>query len=70
MNLLSWRAGRQLGVGAFGRVFEGMNEDTGDFLAVKEVQMYGTDREISDKARGLEREISIMSRLTHPNIVR
>uniref|UniRef100_A0A6U2ALD6 Protein kinase domain-containing protein n=1 Tax=Hemiselmis andersenii TaxID=464988 RepID=A0A6U2ALD6_HEMAN len=70
MYPVRWKAGRQLGAGAFGRVFEGMNEETGDFLAVKEVQMYGSNKEIEERAKALEREISIMARLRHPNIVR
>jgi hypothetical protein len=57
-------------IGAFGRVVEGLNEDTGQFFAVKEVELYGSDREWTNRVKNLEREISIMARLEHPNIVR
>jgi serine/threonine protein kinase len=59
-----------LHAGAFGRVVEGLNEDTGHFFAVKEVELYGSDREWANRVKNLEREISIMARLEHPNIVR
>ena len=68
---LSWQRGELLGVGAFGRVFLGLNEDTGELLAVKEVLLSGSTMEkAAEQLRGLEAEVSLLRTLSHPNIVR
>ena len=103
---LKWTRGSFLGEGAFSRVYLGLNEDTGEFLAVKELFMEslvefvddegedytttegeekktssnnneGGSRSDNDssKSRGnrmfkLEKEVNIMRKLQHQNIVR
>ena len=37
---IRWRKGELIGCGAFGRVYMGMNLDSGELLAVKQVQSY------------------------------
>ena len=69
-----WTRGDALGAGSFGSVYLGLNSDTGELFAVKEVTL---DRRL-DASRGdpaaaveqLEREVDLLSRLQHPNIVR
>lgn len=34
---LSWTKGKLIGAGAFGRVFQGLDDDTGQIVAVKQV---------------------------------
>lgn len=36
---MRWQKGDLIGVGAFGRVYVGLDEDTGELLAVKEVRL-------------------------------
>lgn len=36
-----WRKGELIGCGAFGRVYMGMNLDSGELLAIKQVKFYG-----------------------------
>jgi hypothetical protein len=36
---IRWRKGEMIGLGAFGQVFMGMNLDSGELLAVKEVRI-------------------------------
>lgn len=36
---MRWQRGELIGAGAFGRVYIGMNEDTGELLAVKQVMI-------------------------------
>jgi mitogen-activated protein kinase kinase kinase len=96
---LKWTRGSFLGEGAFSRVYLGLNEDTGEFLAVKELFMDSLveffdddddeddttevekkhncnfDNDDSSKSRGnrmfkLEKEVNIMRKLQHQNIVR
>lgn len=68
---LRWQRGELLGTGAFGRVFLGLNEDTGELLAVKEVLLSGSTMErAAEQLRSLEAEVDLMRSLSHPNLVR
>ena len=70
-HALRWQRGELLGTGAFGRVFLGLNEDTGELLAVKEVLLSGTTMErAAEQLKSLEAEVALMLELSHPNIVR
>ena len=66
-----WTRGDGLGAGSFGSVYLGLNADTGELFAVKEVVV---DDHRRDRSRAvveqLAREVETLSRLQHPNIVR
>eukprot|EP01028_Stygiella_incarcerata_P006944 TRINITY_DN2833_c0_g1_i1.p1 TRINITY_DN2833_c0_g1~~TRINITY_DN2833_c0_g1_i1.p1 ORF type:complete len:1467 (-),score=347.38 TRINITY_DN2833_c0_g1_i1:173-4573(-) len=64
-----WRLGEFLGRGAYGSVYLGMNSETGELIAVKRVAVSEKD-EKSEQLKALEREIGLMKKLQHPNIVR
>ncbi|KAJ4745879.1 Mitogen-activated protein kinase kinase kinase NPK1 [Rhynchospora pubera] len=70
---IRWRKGEMIGCGAFGQVFMGMNLDSGELLAVKQV-LIGTSNASKEKAqahiRELEEEVKLLKNLSHPNIVR
>ncbi|KAM3142588.1 hypothetical protein pb186bvf_005247 [Paramecium bursaria] len=66
---IKWAEGEQIGQGAFGRVIIGMNRQTGQVMAVKQVYK-GNMREKDEKVISLQREIELLSKLQHPNIVR
>ncbi|XP_010277967.1 PREDICTED: mitogen-activated protein kinase kinase kinase NPK1-like isoform X2 [Nelumbo nucifera] len=70
---IRWRKGELIGCGAFGRVYMGMNLDSGELLAVKQV-LVAANNATKDKAqahiRELEEEVKLLKNLTHPNIVR
>lgn len=66
--------GQLIGKGTYGRVYLGMNATTGDFLAVKQVEVNqkaaGQDRDrIKEMVAALDLEIDTMKDLEHPNIV-
>jgi len=64
---LRWKKGEAIGEGTFGKVFKGMNEKTGELLAIKQLAlMDGSSSEVDS----LRREISVMWNLEHENIVR
>lgn len=69
-----WFKGQLIGKGTYGRVYLGMNATTGEFLAVKEVEV-NSKAAGNDKARmkelvaGLDQEIDTMQHLDHDNIV-
>ncbi|KAF6162792.1 hypothetical protein GIB67_029061 [Kingdonia uniflora] len=70
---IRWRKGELIGCGAFGRVYMGMNLDSGELLAVKQV-LIASNNASKEKAqahiRELEEEVKLLKNLSHPNIVR
>lgn len=72
-NTIRWRKGELIGAGAFGSVYMGMNLDSGELLAVKQVLIAAKNvaREKSQAhLRELEEEVKLLQNLSHPNIVR
>ncbi|KAI3889251.1 hypothetical protein MKW92_052981 [Papaver armeniacum] len=68
---IRWRKGELIGCGAFGRVYMGMNLDSGELLAVKQVLIAVNSKEkAQDHIRELEEEVKLLKNLSHPNIVR
>ncbi|KAK6533253.1 hypothetical protein TWF694_002207 [Orbilia ellipsospora] len=72
-----WRLGRNLGEGAFGRVFLGKHQMTGKFAAIKTIKKEHyreTTTSIQEAGwniqHAIEREIIIMKLLAHPNATR
>ena len=66
--------GELIGKGSYGRVYLGINLTTGDFLAVKQVEVNqkaaGQDKEkMREMVAALDQEIDTMQHLEHPNIV-
>ncbi|KAF8772842.1 hypothetical protein HU200_005228 [Digitaria exilis] len=70
---IRWRKGDLLGSGAFGQVYLGMDLDSGELLAVKQV-LIGSSNATREKAQAhvmeLEDEVKMLKNLSHPNIVR
>ena len=66
--------GQLIGKGSYGRVYLGINLTTGDFLAVKQVEVNqkaaGQDKDkMKEMVGALDQEIDTMQHLEHPNIV-
>eukprot|EP00667_Euglena_gracilis_P005794 EG_transcript_5836 len=59
-----------IGSGAFGKVYKGLNEVTGQLVAVKEITFDQGGDELKQQLALLAREVQIMKKLNHPNIVR
>lgn len=69
-----WFKGQLIGKGTYGRVYLGMNATTGEFLAVKEVEVNpkaagGDKQKMKELVAGLDQEIDTMQHLDHINIV-
>ncbi|KAL2262228.1 hypothetical protein VTK26DRAFT_2064 [Humicola hyalothermophila] len=69
-----WFKGQLIGKGTFGRVYLGMNATTGEFLAVKEVEVnpkaaQGDKKKMQELVAALDQEIDTMQHLDHINIV-
>ena len=69
----NWTQGEMIGQGAFGSVFLGMDNDTGQLMAVKQVALAGTNQSKAKAAahiKDLESEVALLKDLHHDNIVR
>ena len=69
-----WFKGQLIGKGTYGRVYLGMNATTGEFLAVKQVEVSqkaaGGDKDkMREMVAALDQEIDTMQHLDHVNIV-
>ncbi|KAF5682085.1 STE STE11 BCK1 kinase [Fusarium denticulatum] len=69
-----WFKGQLIGKGTYGRVYLGMNATTGEFLAVKEVEVNpkaagGDKSKMKELVAALDQEIDTMQHLDHINIV-
>ncbi|KAK3143999.1 hypothetical protein QOZ80_4AG0307610 [Eleusine coracana subsp. coracana] len=64
-----WKKGKLIGRGTFGHVYVGFNSDSGEMCAMKEVTLFLDDSKSKESAKQLGQEISLLSRLRHPNIV-
>lgn len=69
-----WFKGQLIGKGTYGRVYLGMNATTGEFLAVKQVEVSakaaGNDKDkMREMVAALDIEIDTMQHLDHVNIV-
>ncbi|KAH8490935.1 hypothetical protein H0E87_023171 [Populus deltoides] len=70
---IRYRKGELIGCGAFGHVYMGMNLDSGELLAIKQVLIAanGATRERAQAhIKELEEEVKLLQNLSHPNIVR
>ena len=62
-----WQRGHLLGAGAFGKVYLGLNQRSGELMAVKQVEI--SDVAASD-VKSMENEVRVLRQLHHRNIVR
>eukprot|EP00698_Gefionella_okellyi_P021370 TRINITY_DN690_c0_g1_i1.p1 TRINITY_DN690_c0_g1~~TRINITY_DN690_c0_g1_i1.p1 ORF type:complete len:434 (+),score=35.95 TRINITY_DN690_c0_g1_i1:172-1473(+) len=67
---IRWQLGGMIGRGGTGKVFLGMNSDTGELFAVKNVPLDGVDGVSLAELREIEDEVNLMRNLDHPCIVR
>ncbi|KAL8034669.1 hypothetical protein ABFX02_12G044000 [Erythranthe guttata] len=64
-----WRKGKLLGRGTFGHVYLGFNCENGQMCAIKEVKVVSDDRSSKESLKQLNQEITLLSQLSHANIV-
>jgi mitogen-activated protein kinase kinase kinase len=73
-NTFRWFKGQLIGKGTYGKVYLGMNATTGEFLAVKQVEVSqkaagGDKAKMKELVKALDLEIDTMKDLDHVNIV-
>ncbi|XP_042390035.1 mitogen-activated protein kinase kinase kinase 3-like [Zingiber officinale] len=64
-----WKKGKLLGRGTFGHVYLGFNSESGQMCAIKEVKNISDDANSRESLKQLNQEITLLSQLSHPNIV-
>ncbi len=62
----TYRIGKQIGRGGFGLVYQALNTETGDWVAVKCVSLCSID---NDSLESIRSEIDLLKKLNHVNIV-
>ncbi|EEB08241.1 STE/STE11 protein kinase [Schizosaccharomyces japonicus yFS275] len=65
---MRWQQGRFVRNGTFGSVYAGVNLDTGDLMAVKEIRLQDP-HSASTLVKQIQSEMSVLEILDHPNIV-
>ena len=65
---MNWRKLRMLGSGSYGTVFLAVNKENGGLFAVKSIHHH--HREDESHVRQMKREVKLLSRLRHDNIVK
>ncbi|KAH3767763.1 protein serine/threonine kinase [Pelomyxa schiedti] len=69
--LQNWKKMDRIGRGGFGTVYLGMNKDTGEIFAVKQIEMENiSDENAQQLLKSYDHEIQLMKTLDHPNIVK
>eukprot|EP00755_Sulcionema_specki_P008301 Sspe_Gene.40537::Locus_19589_Transcript_1_1_Confidence_1.000_Length_2499::g.40537::m.40537 len=68
-NVFRWKRGKYLGRGASGEVHLGLNQATGQLMAVKTIQFDTKDAGVQRKLQALQQEIKVMKDFEHENIV-
>jgi serine/threonine protein kinase len=66
----NWRSGALLGRGAFGEVRLGLNQDTGELMAVKQVLFDTQDPKLDEQLQKLQTELAVLKILDHENVVK
>ena len=62
-----YQLGKEIGKGGFGTVYQGMDTETGRFVAVKQVNTADVPKETLES---IHIEIKLLKKLQHDNIVR
>lgn len=71
---LTWVKGELIGKGSYGRVYIALNVNTGDMMAVKQVELPATENDRNDSRQQLvvdaqKSELALLKDMYHPNIV-
>jgi serine/threonine protein kinase len=66
-----WKKGELIGHGSIGKVYMGLDFETGEMMAVKQVDLgQQLGPQAAEELKAMDQEILIFSKISHPNIVR
>jgi serine/threonine protein kinase len=70
-NVNSIWKGELIGEGSYAKVYEGLDIQTGEKFAIKEMEFnFSSKKLLESKVSSFEQEIDILSRLDHKNIIK
>jgi mitogen-activated protein kinase kinase kinase len=64
-----WQQGKFLGGGTFGNVYQAVNLDTAEIMAVKEIRI-SDPKLMSPAMKSIKEEMTVLEMLDHPNVVK
>lgn len=64
-----WTRGELLGEGAYGKVFAGLNQQTGELMAVKILELINKSGESKQQLAELQQELELYKKLKHKHVV-
>jgi mitogen-activated protein kinase kinase kinase len=67
---IRWKLGDMIGEGAFAKVFECINVETGELMAAKQFKSSQDPEKLEKEFTNMRKEIKLLRDLSHPNIVR
>jgi serine/threonine protein kinase len=65
-----WKQGNLIGEGVFGKVYQAMDQDTGELFAVKIVKLSNNSKIAKLQFQSLSEEIGLLRSLRHKNVVK
>ncbi|OMJ74018.1 hypothetical protein SteCoe_27173 [Stentor coeruleus] len=69
LRIPKWKRGALIGEGAYSKVYECLNLETGELHVVKHIELLGTPQQIFYEVTNLKKEILMLKNLYHKNIV-
>jgi serine/threonine protein kinase len=66
---LKWKKGDLIGEGAYAKVYQGMNIETGELIAIKRYKFSDDPKKVEREFISMRKEIKLLNDLNHPNIV-
>ncbi|OMJ81076.1 hypothetical protein SteCoe_18535 [Stentor coeruleus] len=70
LRTIIWRRGNLIGEGVYGKVFQAMDQDTGELLAVKIIKLSNNSETAEKQFYLLSQEIELLKSLRHINIIK
>jgi glucosamine 6-phosphate synthetase-like amidotransferase/phosphosugar isomerase protein len=67
---ITWVIGNKISEGQYGSIFQAMNHDTGELLAIKRINISSNPSMAEKQLKGLTYEIDLLKSLRHTNIIK
>lgn len=67
---IPWQRGDLIGEGVYGKVYQAMNLDTGELIAVKSYVLSNSERNSEKELRSIKHELKILKSLNHVNVIK
>ena len=67
---IKWQRGALIGQGVYGKVYQALNLETGELLAIKTSKLSSNKKKAQNQLRKIKQELGILKKLNHPNIIK